>query len=78
MELNNDFINEEDNIKLVCNKCKNNIKKNAIGYFDDYVQFEKRWGYHSPYDNEIHKFNLCNECYKKIIEDFLIPISIEN
>ncbi len=69
--------NTKKDILLVCNKCNKNIKKNSHNYYEDFLQVEKRWNYHSSFDNEVHKFNLCEECYKTIIGDFLVPVNIE-
>lgn len=69
---------EDNSTILVCNKCKKNIKKNLHNYYDDFLKIEKRWGYHSSFDNEVHYFNLCENCYNELINSFLIPITKEN
>ena len=33
-------------------------------------------GIFSDWDTQIHYFNLCEECYKKIISSFEIPVEI--
>lgn len=63
--------------KIVCNLCKKEIKvKNGISE-EDVLSVEKRWGYFSNKDNEVHRFDLCEECYDKLIASFEIPVEIE-
>lgn len=62
---------------IICNMCgkeipvKNDIKK------EDVLSVEKRWEYPSEKDNEIHRFDLCEECYDKITRSFKYPVEIE-
>ena len=39
---------------------------------------EYAFGYFSNKDEEIHKFDLCEECYDKWIKTFNIPVEIAN
>lgn len=60
--------------KIICNKCgKEIIVKNGMSE-EDVLSVEKRWGYFSSKDNEVHGFDLCEECYDRWIETFAIPI----
>lgn len=60
--------------EVACNMCGNKIEKDCNGKFFDYLQVEKRWGYNSEQDGEEHSFDLCESCYKEIIDKFKIPI----
>ncbi len=33
-----------------------------------------RWGYFSEKDGTTHAFDLCEDCYDKIISKFVIPV----
>ncbi len=57
-----------------CNCCGKTIKKDGLGHIADYLSIEKRWGYGSDFDNEVHSFDICEQCYKKIISKFKLPI----
>ena len=60
--------------KIICNKCgKEIVVKNGVAEADT-LSVEKRWGYFSNKDNEVHVFDLCEECYDKWIATFLIPV----
>lgn len=60
--------------KIICNKCgKEILVKNGVSE-EDVLSVQKRWGYFSKKDNDVHEFDLCEECYDKWIATFLIPI----
>lgn len=60
--------------KIICNKCgKEIIVKNGMSEIDTF-SVEKRWGYFSNKDNEVHEIDLCEQCYDEWISEFLIPI----
>lgn len=63
--------------KIICNKCGKEIPMKGEIAQKDVLQVEKRWGYFSKRDNEVHKFDLCEECYDELIATFQIPIEIE-
>lgn len=63
--------------KIVCNLCKKEIAiENGI-LEEDVLSVEKRWGYLSEKDNEVHHFDICEACYDKLIATFAIPVEIE-
>lgn len=64
-----------ENVK--CNCCGKTLEKDSLGNIADHLSIEKRWGYGTSLDNEEHSFDLCEDCYKKIISQFLIPVKQE-
>lgn len=60
-------------VSVICNGCgKNLLVENGIlkeGCFEADAVF----GYFSKKDGEIHSFDLCEECYDKMIARFRIP-----
>lgn len=61
--------------EIVCNMCGRSSKKNELNYLEEFVEIHKKWGYHSEFDGEEHSFEICPDCYKKLIEQFTIPIT---
>jgi len=62
--------------KMYCNVCGGEIEvKNGI-LKQDLFEVTKEWGYFSNKDLEIHKFNVCEACYDKMIAGFKIPVQI--
>ncbi len=59
--------------KIICNKCgKEILVKNGMPE-EDVLSVQKRWGYFSGKDNEVHEFDLCEDCYDEWIKTFSIP-----
>ena len=56
-----------------CNVCGRSVSKDSSGYFEDHVSISKAWGYHSPYDGEMHGIDLCVDCYAGWVTEFEIP-----
>ncbi len=63
--------------KIICNKCGKVIAAENGMWKEDVFSAEKRWGYFSNKDNEVHEFDLCEECYDRMVSEFLFPV-IEN
>ena len=62
--------------RIICNMCKKEIEViDGIGK-EDVLSVEKRWGYFSEKDNEVHRFDLCEACYDKLVGSFAIPVEI--
>lgn len=53
---------------IICDACGKEIKKNKFSEFEDYYHIEKMWGYHSGKDGRNDSFDICEECYDKMIK----------
>lgn len=62
--------------KIICNKCGKEIDVKDGRLVEDVLQVEKRWGYPSEKDNEVHSFELCEACYDEFVKTFFIPVEI--
>ena len=56
--------------KVICNCCGKEIEKNAHGYMNDYIHIEKTWGYASENDGKEDTADICEKCWRKIMESF--------
>ncbi len=63
--------------KIICNKCGKEVMVHGEVAQGDMLSVEKRWGYFSDRDNEVHHFDLCEKCYNELIATFQVPIEIE-
>ena len=63
---------------IVCNSCGKAVEIKDGLLKEEFCEIIKEWGYFSKKDMEVHKFNLCEECYDKIVEGFEVPIVIED
>ena len=70
--------NRQELVSVICNRCKKELKvENGIvkeGCFHAEAQF----GYFSKKDGIKHFFDLCEECYDKMVAGFAIPIEVED
>lgn len=71
------YSDQRELVSVICNKCKKELRvENGIlkeGCFSGNVQF----GYFSSKDGKKHSFDLCEECYDKMIREFAIPVEEE-
>jgi len=63
---------------IFCNICGKKIHKNEFGYYDDFLSIEKKWGYHSEFDNEIHCIDICQTCYKTFLDNLKLKPDCDN
>ncbi len=60
--------------EVICNQCGKSIKIENGVQKAEMCEVTKRWGYFSNKDLEVHTFDLCEECYDRLIEGFKVPI----
>lgn len=65
------FVSEKKLVDVICNMCGEKIKKSDNVLYD-YFHAEKKWGYFSEMDGENYSFDLCQDCYKKLISQLKI------
>jgi len=61
--------------RCLCNGCGRSIESDGSEH-EDALRVRKEWGYFSSRDLEVHEFNLCEECYARLIREFVIPVTI--
>lgn len=72
-----DNMNQSGENPLYCNSCGKVLKfENGI-LKEDAFEASKEWGYFSKRDMEVHHFNLCEECYEKLVSQFKIPVEVK-
>ncbi|MEF9945992.1 MAG: hypothetical protein RR869_05885 [Lachnospiraceae bacterium] len=64
-------------VRIYCNQCGKEIHVSNGTPQEDVLSVEKRWGYFSGKDNEVHRWELCEDCYDKWIQSFVIPVEKE-
>ncbi len=69
----NEMENNQKVENVLCNCCGKEIKKEH-GYFVDHLHIEKQWGYFSEKDGREDNFDLCESCYDKFVNSFVLPI----
>lgn len=69
---------KNEDMQIYCNSCGKKLKVENGILKEDAFEATKEWGYFSEWDTQVHKFNLCEECYKKITGKFKIPVEVKN
>ena len=67
----------ENNVKLmrvVCNQCKKELKVENGYLKEGCFSADVNFGYFSQKDGTKHHFDLCEECYDKLVGQFAIPV----
>lgn len=73
-----DDVNTSGETTLYCNSCGRMLKVVNGILMEDAFEAVKEWGYFSEHDMEVHHFNLCEDCYQKIIAEFKLPVVVKN
>ncbi len=60
--------------RIICNKCGKEIPVLKGVPQEDVLEVEKRWGYFSDKDNQVDRFDLCEECYDELVKSFRIKM----
>ena len=60
--------------KFFCNRCGREIKSEQGIVKEGCFHATQNWGYFSNRDGLEDNFDLCEECYDKITENFKIPV----
>ncbi len=70
------YTNVEDNclLEVCCNKCGRPMKVERGMLKEGCFHGENVFGYFSSLDGMKHSFDLCEECYSKWIQEFVIPV----
>lgn len=63
--------------KVVCNQCKREMLVENGMLKESCFSARHTFGYFSQMDGEIHEWDLCEDCYQKLIASFEIPITIQ-
>ncbi|MCI9464700.1 MAG: hypothetical protein HFI48_12610 [Lachnospiraceae bacterium] len=68
---------ENELTAVTCNCCKKELLVENGILKEECVSFSHLFGYFSERDGEKHRFDLCEQCYNKMIAGFLLPVEKE-
>ena len=63
---------------VICNRCGKEFESVDGILHEDGLFVKKGWGYFSGKDLKVHSFNLCEACYDRLLEEFEIPVTVED
>ena len=64
-------------IQVICNCCGRELKVEQGILKEGACRLETVWGYFSGKDMERHGFDLCEECYDRMISAFSVPVEVK-
>lgn len=62
---------------IVCNGCGRRLRMENGSLREACVSVDHLFGYFSRRDGIRHRFDLCEDCYQKLIEGFAVPVEEE-
>lgn len=60
--------------KVICNQCKKELKSEKDFLREGCFTVDYTFGYFSRKDGTRHRFDLCEDCYDKMVGQFAIPV----
>ncbi|MCM1263396.1 MAG: hypothetical protein NC313_11815 [Butyrivibrio sp.] len=63
---------------VICNCCKKELLVENGILKDECIHISHDFGYFSKKDGETQSFDLCEDCYEKITEKFIIPVETKD
>ena len=64
-------------VEVFCNQCKKKLRVENGYLKEECFKGEFTFGYFSKKDGTKHSFDLCEDCYDKMIGEFAIPVQEE-
>lgn len=69
------FREEQKNLcAVICNGCGRELKVEDGVLKEGCFEGKQVFGYFSSMDGERHSFDLCEDCYRKMIRQFAVPV----
>lgn len=62
---------------VCCNQCGKKLAVKDGILREGAVCLDYAWTYFSEKDGEVHHLDLCEECYDRLVAEFLIPVDVE-
>ena len=66
---------EEKLQEIYCNKCGKKIEIENEITKEGVFSVDYKWDYFSEKDGVMHSFDLCEDCYDRMVEKFKYPVS---
>jgi ribosomal-protein-alanine N-acetyltransferase len=61
-------------VKVVCNRCGRELSVENGILKEECIHIEHQFGFFGKRDGENDRFDLCEECYREITQDFQHPV----
>lgn len=61
--------------EVICNQCGKKLKVEKGILMEGILEVRQNFGYFSRKDGLTQEFDLCEECYDRLIDSFVIPVA---
>lgn len=61
--------------EVICNQCGKKLKVEKGILMEGILEVRQNFGYFSRKDGLTQEFDLCEECYDRLIDGFVIPVT---
>ena len=68
------YSDQKELVEVVCNCCRKSLLVKNGFLREECIHLEHDFGFFGTKDGLSHRFDLCEDCYRKIVEDFLVPV----
>ena len=69
------FKTEESRLhRVICNCCGRELKVENGYLKEECISVDQTFGYFSAKDGQRHRFDICEDCYDKWLQNFAIPV----
>lgn len=68
------YSEQKELIQVTCNGCRKNLLVENGFLREECIHVEHDFGFFGSRDGLSHRFDLCEECYQKIIGRFAVPV----
>lgn len=66
--------NRTELVTVVCNACRKELLVENGILKEECIHVEHNFGFFGSRDGECDRFDLCEDCYRKIVANFSIPV----
>ena len=68
------YSDRKELVEVVCNCCRKNLLVENGFLKEECIHLEHDFGFFGTKDGLSHRFDLCEDCYHKLVDGFLIPV----
>ena len=68
------YSEQKELVEAVCNCCGKNLLVENGFLKEECIHLEHDFGFFGTKDGLSHRLDLCEDCYRKIVESFSIPV----
>ena len=69
--------NNNQLVTVICNRCKKELKVENGILKEGCFEVSHAFGYFSEKDGQVYQFDLCEQCFDKMLAEFQVPAEVK-